>query len=103
MSILTKLPSPLVILKHRWGPASEYISVVIPQWRWRIYWCDWKEDSLDGTDASLEQQVRQLLGRTFASYASLAEQLEELPWSLLVACNHLVTRGEATEGTGEPR
>jgi hypothetical protein len=72
-------------------------------WQSRIYWCDTRSDTLDGADAALEVRVRVLLDPTLVSYVSLADQLNEVPWAVLVACNRLVASGEAREGDGADR
>lgn len=69
-------------------------------WRSRIYWCDWKHDALDGSDKVLEDQVRKMLAPSYDSYLSIADQLGAVPWAVLVACNRLVTLGQAVEGKG---
>ncbi len=69
-------------------------------WQSRIYWCDAHDDTLEGGDAALEGRVRELLGSTLVPYVSLADQLSEVPWAVLVACNRLVASGDAREGEG---
>lgn len=69
-------------------------------WRSHIYWCDWKSDVLDGNDRELEKLVNKVLGSTLISYVQIADELGAVPWAVLVACNHLVSQGEAVEGEG---
>jgi hypothetical protein len=72
-------------------------------WQSRIYWCDWKDDVLVGSDSILEDQVSKALEPKFVSYVSIADQLGEVPWAVLVACNQLVSTGQAIEGKGADR
>lgn len=72
-------------------------------WRSRIYWCDWKDDVLEGKDMALEDQVRKMLGPKLITYVRIADQLGEVPWAVLVACNRLVSIGEAVEGKDTDR
>ena len=72
-------------------------------WRSRIYWCDWKDDALEGNDMVLEDRVRKMLGPALISYVRIADHLDEVPWAVLVACNRLVSLGQAVEGKGADR
>lgn len=72
-------------------------------WRSRIYWCDWKNDYLDASDSILEKRVLTVLTNELRPYYVLAEQLDEEPWSVLVACNRLVSNRLAIEGSGHNR
>lgn len=72
-------------------------------WRSRIYWCDWKDDALEGNDIALEDRVRKMLGLELTSYVKISDHLDEVPWAVLVACNRLVSLGQAVEGKGAER
>jgi hypothetical protein len=74
-------------------------------WRSQISWCDFDYDGADdsGQDPLLERRIRAVLGGTFASYVSIADDLDEVPWAVLAACRRLTETGEAKEGTGKAR
>lgn len=68
-------------------------------WQSRIYWCDWGED-LEPTEKSLEDRVHAALLATLTPYLDIADALNEIPWAVLSACNHLTRRGLAIAGVG---
>jgi hypothetical protein len=76
-------------------------------WRNNIYWCDWEDDSLWTSASSIEERVLRELPDHFTHYEALAEQLQEVPWDVLLACNSLVRKGKALmnmpRSTGEFR
>lgn len=69
-------------------------------WQSRIYWCDSRDDILDSDDKYIEKQVHSLLGSALVSYVEIADAMGEVPWAVLVACNHLVAKEEASAGVG---
>ncbi len=69
-------------------------------WRSRIYWCDWHEE-LDQTQEDFQNHVLAALTTVFASYVSIAESLETVPWAVLSACNQLCRIGLAEAGIGK--
>jgi hypothetical protein len=69
-------------------------------WRSHIYWCDYDDEPMDDHNESLERRVAAHLQPTFRAYADIAQELDEIPWAVLVACVRLVKRGAAESGTG---
>lgn len=57
--------------------------------------------SLDGT--STVEAVLEQLPESFVAFASIAEQLDAVPWDVLAICRRLVRRGLAIEGKGKQR
>lgn len=68
-------------------------------WRSQLFWCDYDDPELDEQDPHLEQRVFDSLGASLIHYTDLADTLGEIPWSVLIACRHLVRQGKAEEGT----
>lgn len=64
-------------------------------WSNNIYWCDWDDESLWSSASLLEDRVRRALPDHFIHYEQLAEQLDEIPWDVLLACHALVRKGDA--------
>lgn len=71
-------------------------------WRSRIYWCD-LNDEFQSTSADFEQRVLAALDGHLRPYAAVADQLAEVPWAVLSACNRLQARGLVQSGTGDRR
>jgi hypothetical protein len=69
-------------------------------WRSEIYWCDYDDSSMDDQNENLEQRVMWRLTDSFRQYADIAQDMDEVPWAVLVACQHLVSRGHAEAGAG---
>jgi hypothetical protein len=73
-------------------------------WRSSIYWCGPDGDSeLDDQNNELEERVATVLTHSFVPYTEIAEELSEIPWSVLVACERLAARGVAERGKGKQR
>ena len=72
-------------------------------WRSRILWCDAEWDDLDAANDELARRVVLCLSVTFKSYESIAESIQEDPWSVLSACRRLARQGRANEGKGPLR
>lgn len=70
-------------------------------WRSHIYWCDYDDESMDDENEPLEGRVAALLDSSFRSYTDIAQTLDEIPWTVLVACGRLAKRQIAESGTGE--
>jgi len=70
-------------------------------WRSQLFWCDYDDPELDECDAHLEQRVFDALCPSPIHYAELADNLGETPWSVLVACRHLVRKGKVEEGAAK--
>jgi len=71
-------------------------------WQSRVYWCDW-HDELEATSESFEQTVLARLTAVPQQYVDVADQLEAVPWAVLVACNRLKMRGLVQGGAGDER
>jgi hypothetical protein len=71
-------------------------------WRSRVYWCDWHEE-LEATSESFEQKVLARLTEDLQQYVDVADQLEAVPWAVLVACNRLRMRGLVQSGAGDEK
>lgn len=71
-------------------------------WRSRIYWCDYK-DPLDGPTEEQLSRTEAALTANLESYVTIADQLNIVPWAAYVACDVLVKRGIAVQGTGKLR
>jgi hypothetical protein len=73
-------------------------------WRDRIFvfgaYGDDFED-VSGQTADLVEIVRRRLSRTaYTRYSDVADELEAIPWDVLIACRRLVRAGVAFEGKG---
>jgi len=64
-------------------------------WSNNIYWCDWEDDSFWTSASIIEERVFRALPHNFTHYEVLAEQLQEIPWDVLLACHSLVRKGKA--------
>lgn len=71
-------------------------------WRSKIYWCDWG-DELDTPIEEVVQLVRDRLTSELVPYVRIADELQVVPWSVLAACNRLVSQGVAQEGKNKQR
>lgn len=69
-------------------------------WRSRIYWCDF-DDLMDDQNEQLESRIGALLSASFRSYTDIAQELDEIPWAVLVACGRLVKRNIAESGDSQ--
>lgn len=67
-------------------------------WRSKIYWCDWN-DHLDNVNEDTINQILVALTFNLASYVSIADDLNLVPWEVLSACNKLVSLGVAERGS----
>jgi hypothetical protein len=73
-------------------------------WRSAIYWCGPDEGTaLEDENIDLEARVSGALTDSLVPYTEIADQLSEVPWSILVACERLVARGAAERGKGGNR
>jgi hypothetical protein len=63
-------------------------------WNSQIYWCDWEDenDELWKRTSDIEDKVVAVLPTAFTSYEVIADQLGELPWDVLRACQNLVRK-----------
>ena len=71
-------------------------------WRSRIYWCDWYEE-LEATDEAFEEVILGRLTPALQQYVDVADQLEAVPWAVLVACMRLKKRGLVQSGDGDEK
>lgn len=77
-------------------------------WKDHIFWCSDGEEHASEIASphittSLELRILSILSRdSFISYVALAEHLQEIPWDVLWACNHLVCTGKVLQRPGEP-
>jgi Family of unknown function (DUF6527) len=65
-------------------------------WNDRIFWCDFEEDGDDlwSVDSSIEESVLKILSHDeFIKYATIADQLDLIPWEALQACRQLESKG----------
>lgn len=67
-------------------------------WRSHVLWCEYDEPVLEELDDGLKQRVLAQLGNALVSYSDIADVLDEVPWSVLAACRHLVKQSKAVEG-----
>ena len=73
-------------------------------WNNAILWFDGHDASGDEITRDLEVQVlRQLKIDQFTSYVTIADKLQEIPWTVLWACQNLVAQRLGERGTGEWR
>jgi len=73
-------------------------------WDNRVLWLDsdwWiDEEEVSGLAARVIELVP---SNTFTHFRDLADQIEEVPWSVLRACRHLARAGQVIEGEGDSR
>lgn len=74
-------------------------------WRNRILWCSsdryaWDEPA----DAEMLREVRQrLVPDRYRDSLEIADEIDALPWDVLLACRHLVREHQAIEGWDHER
>lgn len=68
-------------------------------WRSKIYWCN--RDAFESPTADVLERTLAHLNDEFVSFSVIADQLSLIPWEVLAACDHLVSRGLAERGRGE--
>jgi len=62
-------------------------------WNGRILWCDWSDnDSFWERSNDMEDRVLARLPFEYVNYEVVADQLDEIPWTVLQACHALVRR-----------
>jgi len=75
-------------------------------WNGRVLWCSGlgeDEDSNDPIEISSDRILVVLRNRHTASYVQIADELDEVPWDVLVACRSLARGGVLEEGIGKQR
>ena len=67
-------------------------------WQNRIYWCDLREDFKLPDVSSLHSTVlAQLSEKSYISYKTIADEIDEVPWDILWSCRCLVKEGLVIE------
>lgn len=64
-------------------------------WKNKICWCNWDDDTLWSNSSNIEERVLAALPDYYIPYQELAEQLQEDPWDVLLACRNLVRKKQA--------
>lgn len=68
-------------------------------WRSRIYWCN--RDAFESPSADILEGTLAQLDDELVPFSILADRMGLIPWEVLAACDHLVSRGLAERGRGE--
>lgn len=70
-------------------------------WNDKVFAFEYDEDwSYEGYDAALDDRIQSFVQeREFSSYQDISDELGELPWTILVACRRLATKGILEEGS----
>jgi len=73
-------------------------------WRNRVHWCTWdRDDDVWINSSDIQDAVKARLSAKFVFYHDIADEIDEIPWDVLQACNRLVREGVAEANIGEMR